>query len=189
MAIDWDVINTGCPNCKAKAGGPKGLQYHGLSWWCLRCGAGANWEEDKSMQSRSRSKPKEETTTDHDFNRLDWNEYFKRIAEAVSLRGDCKRRQIGAIIVKHRRIVATGYNGTPPGGLSCLNGDCPRADSDLSHNHPDYSSCIALHAEQNAIAYANRADTDGATIYITSEPCDMCVKLIKAAGIVRVVTT
>jgi deoxycytidylate deaminase len=122
--------------------------------------------------------------------RPSWDEYFIAITKTVALRGDCKRRQIGAVIVKDRRIVSTGYNGTPSGGLSCFDGDCPRAElSEVPHNHPNYSNCISLHAEQNAIAYANRSDTKGATIYVTGQPCDMCSKLIKAAGIERVVDT
>lgn len=119
--------------------------------------------------------------------RPDWDDYFLGITKAVAERGDCIRRPTGAVIVKDHRIVSTGYNGTPAGGLSCLAGQCPRAQSNVLHGDPDYSNCIALHAEQNAIAYANRFDTDGATIYLTSDPCDMCSKLIRAAGITRVV--
>lgn len=119
-----------------------------------------------------------------------WDDFFLEIANAVSRRGDCRRAQIGAVIVKNHRIVSTGYNGTPPGGASCLKGDCPRGlidASELPHGYPDYSNCISLHAEQNAIAYSNRSDTIGATIYLTTAPCDMCTKLIKAAGITGVV--
>lgn len=120
--------------------------------------------------------------------RPDWDDYFLNIAKAVAERGDCSRRATGAVIVNNHRIVSTGYNGTPPGGPSCLAGDCPRAKlTSILHGDPDYSNCIALHAEQNAIAHANWSETNGATIYLTSDPCDMCSKLIKAAGIVKVV--
>ncbi len=108
------------------------------------------------------------------------------IADVVALRGDCRRKQHGAVIAKEHRIVSVGYNGSPAGStLSCLAGDCPRAalDEDLGD---DFSNCIALHAEQNAIAYVNRADSIGASIYVTGMPCDMCAKLIRAAGITRV---
>lgn len=121
--------------------------------------------------------------------RPDWDEYFLAIAKAVSARADCRRAQHGAIIVQNHRIVATGYNGAPAGAGSCLAGDCPRGlltSEQVAHLTPDYSNCIACHAEQNAIAYASRADTEGAVIYITGAPCDMCSKLIKAAGIVSV---
>lgn len=116
-----------------------------------------------------------------------WDAYFLAIAASVSARADCTRAQHGAVIVKDRRIVSTGYNGSPAGGASCLAGECPRgrlSKDELPSNHADYSNCIALHAEQNAIAYTRE---HGDTIYITGEPCDMCSKLIKAAGIERVV--
>lgn len=122
--------------------------------------------------------------------RPDWDTYFLGIADAVATRADCRRAQHGAVIVKERRIVSTGYNGSPPGGSSCLAGECPRGlltKDELPSNHADYSNCVALHAEQNAIAYANRGDTEGAVLYITGEPCDMCSKLVKAAGIERTV--
>ena len=116
-----------------------------------------------------------------------WDDYFLGIALAVSARADCTRAQHGAVIVRNRRIVSTGYNGSPPGGPSCLAGECPRGlltEDELPSNSADYSNCIALHAEQNAIAYAREP---GDTVYVTGEPCDMCGKLIRAAGITRVV--
>lgn len=116
--------------------------------------------------------------------RPDWETYFLRIANAVATRGDCARRQHGAVIVdQYHRIIATGYNGTPPGDpRSCLLGDCPRASSKEPHNSGGYENCISLHAEQNAIANATR-DTRGGTIYITGPPCPMCAKLCLAAGL------
>lgn len=122
--------------------------------------------------------------------RLSWQEYFLNIATAVSLRADCRRAQHGCVIVKGNRIVATGYNGSHPGGPSCLAGECPRGlmtPDELAHLSADYSNCIALHAEQNAVAYAARRDTEGAIVYITGEPCNMCIKLMRAAGIIRVI--
>jgi dCMP deaminase len=119
--------------------------------------------------------------------RPSWDDYFLGIAVAVSARADCRRRQHGAVIVKANRIVATGYNGAHPGGPSCLAGECPRGLLTSEQSKSDYGNCIALHAEQNAIAYASRRETEGATIYITGAPCDMCAKLIAAAGITRTV--
>lgn len=119
--------------------------------------------------------------------RPSWDHYFLDIATAVAARGDCSRARHGAVIVRDHRIVATGYNGTEPGGKSCLAGDCPRASSGVVSLTPDYSNCIASHAEQNAIAYGRIEEMRGATLYITGQPCDMCLKLISAAGIVRVV--
>lgn len=122
------------------------------------------------------------------------------IALAVAARGDCRRRQIGAVIVdEQHRIVATGYNGAPPGEGSCLAGDCPRGRytreqlPSFEDGNQDHSNCISLHAEQNAIAWADRSRCQGATIYLAQldgvpvPPCDMCSKLIRAAGITRVV--
>lgn len=123
--------------------------------------------------------------------RPDWDTYFLNIAEAVALRGDCQRARVGVVIVDpSQRIVATGYNGTPSGGASCLAGDCPRAVSGVPGNTPDYSNCIALHAEQNAVAYATWHQTRGGTAYLSGGklPCDMCWKLLLAAGVVRIVS-
>jgi len=129
--------------------------------------------------------------------RPDWDVYFTGIAQAVAARADCRRTRFGAVIVDTRhRVVATGYNGSPPGGKSCLAGECPRAlksADEVPHGSPDYSDCIALHAETNAIANADAERCDGATIYIVNAdgpaypPCDMCAKLCAAAGIARVV--
>jgi dCMP deaminase len=117
--------------------------------------------------------------------RPDWDEYFFGIARAVAARADCRRAQHGAVVVRDRRIIATGYNGSVPGGPSCLAGECPRglkSKEEVPSNHADYSDCHALHAEQNAVAHA-AGDLQGATIYITGRPCDMCGKLCAAAGL------
>lgn len=125
------------------------------------------------------------------LHRPDWDDYFLIIARSVSARADCRRARHGAVIVStDHRIVSTGYNGSAPGGPSCLEGACTRGhllESQVAHNQADYSNCIALHAEQNAIAFADHRDTVGATLYITGTPCDMCAKLVAAAGIVRIV--
>lgn len=123
--------------------------------------------------------------------RPDWDTYYLNGVRWVATRADCRRARHGAILVANNRVVSTGYNGSPRGDQrSCLAGDCPRGtktrDEVPSHeqgNH-DFSDCISLHAEQNAIAYA-REPAD--TIYITGKPCDGCRKLIAAAGIERVV--
>ena len=125
------------------------------------------------------------------MDRPDWDSYFLGIAVAVSARADCRRARHGAVIVKDHRIVSTGYDGSPPGGPSCLAGECPRGLLTGLAQHTvgshDDSDCVALHAEANAIAYANRSDTEGATLYVTGQPCAMCAKLVAAAGIRRVV--
>lgn len=114
-----------------------------------------------------------------------WDEYFLKIAEAVSARSDCERSRVGAVVVKERRIRATGYNGAPANQPGCLS--CPRRTSSVAPGS-DYSNCVAIHAEANALLYCDREDLIGATLYITREPCYGCRKLIMATGVVRVVT-
>lgn len=158
---------------------------------CHKCPAtasawGGNWP---TLPAWWFSEPEPEKPTY--VERMPWDEYFKNIAKAVSLRADCRRAKHGAVIVKDNRIVSTGYNGAPAGSAkSCILGHCPRglkSEAELAHLAGDYADCIACHAEQNAIAYANHSDTVGATIYITGKPCPMCEKLIQAAGISKVV--
>lgn len=120
------------------------------------------------------------------MNRPDWDEYFLGIAHAVAARADCSRRKVGAVVVRGNRIVSTGYNGSPPHAASCLAGACPRA---ASHAEPGSSydtgpgSCIAIHAEANALLYAGVDGCRGSTLYVTDEPCQGCIKLIRATGI------
>lgn len=120
--------------------------------------------------------------------RADWHDYFLNVAQAVAARGDCSRRQVGAVIVDgDHRIIATGYNGTEPGGKSCLAGECPRAitrDPGSSYDTGP-GACIATHAEANALLFA-RASVKYATLYVTHEPCDGCLKLITAAGVTEI---
>ena len=119
-----------------------------------------------------------------------FDEYYLGIAQAVAARGECVRRRVGAVIVSGGdTIVATGYNGAPPGEPSCLDGACPRATRHVlaGTGYAD-TGCHAIHAEANAIIRAGRERCLGATIYVTDEPCDLCAPLIRAAGIARVVT-
>jgi dCMP deaminase len=125
--------------------------------------------------------------------RPSWDEHFLFIAEAVSGRADCRRRKVGAVVVKENRIKSTGYNGSPPGGKSCLAGQCPRGLKSKAEVVPGSSydtgagSCIALHAEQNALLYASPDDRKGATLYLTDQPCEGCWRMIQGSGIARVV--
>lgn len=116
-----------------------------------------------------------------------WDEYFLNVAKAIATRGDCRRRQVGCVLVDtDHRIIGTGYNGAEPGGPSCLAGQCPRGLSDAPRTE-DYSNCVAVHAEANALLFA-RTSCKGATAYITEIPCDGCRKLLRGAGIIRVVS-
>lgn len=118
-----------------------------------------------------------------------WHAYFLDIARAVSARADCTRAQHGAVITKDNRIVATGYNGAPAGDPGCGTGSCPRGrlSYEQKPSRGDYSDCIAVHAEANALLYADRDKCENATIYVTGEPCYDCWKLIRGAGIGMVV--
>lgn len=124
--------------------------------------------------------------------RPDWDEYGIAIARAVALRADCTRRLVGcAIFDTDHRVVSTGYNGAPPGGKSCLAGECPRAQSDVlpgSSYDTGAGACIALHAEQNAIIWADPQRLKGSTLYCTDVPCDGCARLIAGVGIAFVKT-
>lgn len=117
--------------------------------------------------------------------RPDWDTYFLLIAQAVSLRSDCERSKVGAVVVKDKRIRSTGFNGAPAGRPGCR--ACPRRTSSVQPGS-DYSNCVAVHAEANALLYCDREDLIGASLFITRKPCYACQKLILGAGIVRVIT-
>ena len=124
--------------------------------------------------------------------RMGWDRYFITIAQAVSLRGDCRRKQYGAIIVKDHKIIATGYNGVRAGQPGCLDGSCPRGLMSNEEVAP-YSSydsgigfCISSHAETSCLITAN-TDVRDSIMYVTGEPCFSCKKLISASGINEVI--
>lgn len=112
-------------------------------------------------------------------------------AVAASARAECTRRKVGAVVVRERRVVGTGYNGAPEGAKqTCLTGDCPRAKSDVepgSSYDSGPGTCIAIHAEANALLDVGRRLAKGSTLYTTAKPCDGCIKLIQGAGVKRVV--
>jgi dCMP deaminase len=114
------------------------------------------------------------------MSRPDWDSYFIDITLEVSKRSTCLRAQVGAIIVKDKRILTTGYNGAPKGLPHCLDEGC-----EIVGGH-----CVrSLHAEQNAILQAAEygVPLEGATVYTTHQPCVTCAKMIINAGLVRVV--
>ena len=126
--------------------------------------------------------------------RPSWDQYGLEMAKTASLRSDCTRRNIGAaLMLPDHSIVPTGYNGGPPGGPSCLKGECPRGRLTHSELPPDsaYDSgggmCIALHAEWNVLLRASWDQMRGATLYITDEPCHLCRILISGTPVARVV--
>lgn len=124
-------------------------------------------------------------------------DYYLGIAEAVSRRSTCMRLQYGAVIVKDGKIISTGYNGAPVGEKNCCDiGACKRTEMGVEHGEK-YELCRSVHAEANAIISAARDEMLGATLYLVgmengkrmqkAEPCAMCARLIKNAGIKEVV--
>ena len=121
-------------------------------------------------------------------NRPDWDTYFMDIAQVVARRGNCCRRKVAAVVVADRRIISTGYNGTPRGVRNCCEGGCERCASNAPSG-ADLTLCICCHAEENAITQAAYHGTRlrGATMYVTISPCLTCAKMLINAGIVEVV--
>ena len=117
-----------------------------------------------------------------------WDAYFMNIAKTVSTRSSCSRRKVGAIIVKDKRIITTGYNGTPRGLKNCDNGGCPRCSSDAPSG-TKLDECLCSHAEENAIVQAayHGISIKGGVLYVTFTPCLHCAKMICNSGIREVV--
>ena len=122
-------------------------------------------------------------------NRISWDEYFMEMAELTARRSTCLRRHVGAVIVKDRHVIATGYNGSPRGLSHCGDrGGCLREKLQIPSGQR-HELCRAVHAEQNAIIQAATLgqSIEGGTIYITNQPCVVCAKMIVNAGISRIV--
>lgn len=121
--------------------------------------------------------------------RPSWDVYFMSIARLVAGRSTCLRRQVGAILVKDRRILATGYNGAPAGLPHCSQTGCVRERLSVPPGER-HELCRGIHSEQNAIIQSANYGTGiaGSTVYTTHHPCSVCAKMIINAGIVRVVT-
>lgn len=121
--------------------------------------------------------------------RPSWDQYFMQMAELTAQRSTCLRRNVGAVIVKDKHIIATGYNGAPRGVAHCAEkGGCLRQQMNIPSGQR-HELCRALHAEQNAIIQAatlGQSIEDG-SIYITHQPCVICAKMIINAGINRIV--
>jgi len=117
-----------------------------------------------------------------------WDEYFISITKQVATRSTCLRRKVGAIIVKDKRILTTGYNGAPRGIKSCLEiGTCLRQELKVPSGQR-HEICRALHAEQNAIIQAayHGVNISGSDIYSTTQPCSLCAKMLINSGIKRI---
>lgn len=128
-------------------------------------------------------------TTGTSRKRPERNEYFMGIAMAVRARANCHGHKVGAVIVKDRRIISSGYNGTPEGMKNCLDGGCYRcANRDKFPSGTGYDLCICVHAEQNALLAAARfgISVEGAKVYTTLRPCFGCAKEMLQAQIEEV---
>lgn len=117
-----------------------------------------------------------------------WDEYFMEITHLVAKRSTCRRRRVGAVLVKDKNILATGYNGAPSGTSHCLDIGCLREQLKIPSGER-HELCRGLHAEQNAIIQAAKhgSNIDGATLYCTTMPCIICSKMIINAGIRRII--
>jgi len=120
--------------------------------------------------------------------RPSWDEYFMSIARVVSSRSNCIKRKVGAVIASDRRIISTGYNGTPRGIRNCNEGGCPRC-AGAAESGTRLDECLCSHAEENAITQSayHGVTVRGGTIYTTFCPCLMCTKMIINCGLGEVV--
>lgn len=120
--------------------------------------------------------------------RPSWDEYFMEMTKLTAKRSTCLRRQVGAVLVKDTRVIATGYNGAPSGVTHCEVTGCLRQKLNVPSGER-HELCRGLHGEQNAIIQAalHGVSTEGATIYCTTKPCSICTKMIINAKISRIV--
>ncbi|MFV9510985.1 deoxycytidylate deaminase [Tepidibacillus sp. LV47] len=120
------------------------------------------------------------------YYRKSWDEYFMDLAFTVAERATCPRRHVGAILVKDKKLMGTGYNGSPSGVLDCYEQGCL-----IEHYHEngeEKERCIrTIHAEVNLMLFTDRADREGATVFVTDSPCYNCAKMLANSGIKEVV--
>ena len=117
-----------------------------------------------------------------------WDEYFLNIARLVATRSTCLRRQVGAVVVKDKQVLATGYNGAPSGIEHCDKVGCLREELGVPSGER-HELCRALHAEQNAFLQAAKhgASLEGSALYVTTQPCSICAKMIVNVGIKKII--
>ncbi len=122
--------------------------------------------------------------------RPSWNEYFMKMAHLTATRSTCLRSKVGAVLVRNKRVVATGYNGAPKNTRHCAETGCLRQKLDVPSGER-HELCRGLHAEQNAIIQAAvfGVSTEGATLYCTTQPCVICTKMLINAGIEKIFVT
>ncbi len=118
-----------------------------------------------------------------------WDEYFMKIATLVAERSTCRRHHVGAVIVRNKRILTTGYNGATSGLKDCLELGCLREKNNIPSGER-HEICRAIHAEQNAIIQAglHGIDINNATIYCTHPPCILCAKMLANTKVKKYIT-
>jgi dCMP deaminase len=129
-----------------------------------------------------------EVSEEFRLSRPSWDEYFMNIAKVVASRSNCVKRKVAAVIVKDKRIISTGYNGTPRGTRNCSEGGCPRCNK-FTESGKNLDECLCSHGEENAIVQASYhgISIKDSVIYTTFSPCLLCTKMIINAGIKEVV--
>jgi dCMP deaminase len=120
--------------------------------------------------------------------RPSWDEYFLEMAQLVSKRSTCLRRQVGAVAVRDKRVLATGYNGAPSGLAHCTDIGCIRQKAKIPSGQRQ-ELCRGLHAEQNVIIQAgiHKVDLKGSTLYVTNQPCVTCTKMLISSGVKEII--
>ncbi len=119
--------------------------------------------------------------------RPSWQQYFMDITKLVAKRSTCCRRSVGAVIVKNKRILTTGYNGAPSGVKHCIESGCLRQDMNVASGER-HELCRGIHAEQNAIIQAalHGVSIKDAILFCTNQPCSICAKMIINSGIKKI---
>ena len=144
--------------------------------------------ENDGTREELQTKVQEVLERSYFFERPSWDEYFMSIARVVASRSNCVKRKVAAVITKDRRIISTGYNGTPRGTPNCNEGGCPRCNG-FAEGGTRLDECLCSHGEENAITQAayHGVSVKGGTIHTTFSPCLQCTKMIINAGLTEVV--
>ena len=120
--------------------------------------------------------------------KITWTQYFIELANLISKKGSCVKRQVGAVIVRDNMVISTGYNGTPRGVANCNEGGCARCNDATVRSGQKYDECLCVHAEENAIVQAayQGVSTKDSILFTNLCPCLYCAKSIVNAGIKKV---
>ncbi len=124
--------------------------------------------------------------------RKDWDTYFLDIAFMAATRSRCPRRQVGAVLVKHKKLLGSAYNGAPMGAPDCAEAGCMIAEQfELVPRDGQWQKkqrCIrTIHAEQNLLLFTHAHDREGATVYVTDQPCWICANMLANSGVREIV--